>query len=236
MPLPSSSSPTSIILPQGVLKCSPDKDPSVLSSHWRWPNLPGAVGGAALDLGRPIQPCALEDEVGELNEKQVYKELKVYPLFLLPLFLYSLPLSRFLLSSLPLSLSPLSFFCPPSSFPPSILSPSLHQHVKFRKSAECDKPRVVWNVERRCWLPPDTNTSLLQLLSQCPLWPVEVGRWSVPGGGGKGKGKEEEPLLSFHGVAYVNLSPLLYPGGEGRREGGSGRTKEGGEEALWCLY
>ena len=44
----------------------------------------------------------------------------------------------------------------------------------------------------------------------------------MPGGGGKGKGKEEEPLLSFHGVAYINLSPLLYPGGEGGRERGEG--------------
>ena len=91
----------------------------MLSSHWRWPNLPGAVGGAALDLGRPIQPCALEDEVGELNEKQVCKELKLYPLFLLPLFLYSLPLSfsPFISSFLFLSL------LLPSSLPSSIFSP-----------------------------------------------------------------------------------------------------------------
>ena len=124
MPLPSSSSPTSIILPQGVLKCSPDKDPSVLSSHWRWPNLPGAVGGAALDLGRPIQPCALEDEVGELNEKQVRKELTLYPLFLLPLFLYpsSLSFSPFLSSFTFLSLL-LFLLPPPLSLPLSILSP-----------------------------------------------------------------------------------------------------------------
>ena len=29
---------------------------------------------------------------------------------------------------------------------------------------------------------------------------------------GKGKGKEEEAVVSHHGVAYLNLSPLLYPG------------------------
>ena len=127
MPLPSSSSPTTIILPQGVLKCSPDKDPSVLSSHWRWPNLPGAVGGAALDLGRPIQPCALEDEVGELNEKQVRKELTLYlsssfpcsftppSLSFSPSFLSSftfLSLLLFLLPPLSLSLSPSSPLSP----------------------------------------------------------------------------------------------------------------------------
>ena len=123
MPLPSSSSPTSIILPQGVLKCSPDKDPSVLSSHWRWPNLPGAVGVAALDLGRPFQPCALEDEVGELNEKQVRKELTLY---LSSSFPCSLPLSpSLLLSSLP-SLFSLSFsFFSPLSLSLSPSSPLL---------------------------------------------------------------------------------------------------------------
>ena len=36
---------------------------------------------------------------------------------------------------------------------------------------------------------------------------------SVPVTGGKGKGKEEEPALSYHAVAYVDLAPLLYPGG-----------------------
>ena len=149
---------------------------------------------------------------------------KLYHLFLL---IPSLPPSLSSPSSF-LSLSPslsslLSLLLPLSlslsSLPPFSLLP---QDVKFRKSAECDKPHVVWNVERRCWLQPEANTSLLQLLSKCPLWPVEVGRWSVPSGGGRGKGKEEEPILSFHGVAYVNLSPLLYPGGEGGREGGRG--------------
>ena len=35
---------------------------------------------------------------------------------------------------------------------------------------------------------------------------------SVPGGGGRGRGKEEAPTLSCHAVAYLDLSPLLYPG------------------------
>ena len=40
---------------------------------------------------------------------------------------------------------------------------------------------------------------------------MEVFRTGVPSGG-KGK-KEDEGHLGFHGVAYVNLAPLLYPGG-----------------------
>ena len=50
-------------------------------------------------------------------------------------------------------------------------------------------------------------------MSQYSLWPIEVGRFSIPVTGGKGKAKEEEPTLSYHAVAYVNLAPLLYPGG-----------------------
>lgn len=38
-------------------------------------------------------------------------------------------------------------------------------------------------------------------------------RYSLPQTTGKGKAKEEEPVLSHHAVAYLNLAPLLYPGG-----------------------
>ena len=34
----------------------------------------------------------------------------------------------------------------------------------------------------------------------------------MPGSAGKGKGKEEDPVISHHAVAYLNLAPLLYPG------------------------
>lgn len=50
----------------------------------------------------------------------------------------------------------------------------------------------------------------------------------MPSGGGKGKGKEEEPVLSYHGVGYIDLSPLLYPGGEsGAERRGMGEEREG---------
>ena len=32
------------------------------------------------------------------------------------------------------------------------------------------------------------------------------------GKGGKGKGGDDETHTSFHGVVYLNLAPLLYPG------------------------
>ena len=87
------------------------------------------------------------------------------------------------------------------------------QDAKFRIKSECEKPRVSWNVQQRSWLPSSTSQALLDQLSKCSIWPVEVARMSVPVTGGKGKGKEEEPALSYHAVAYVDLAPLLYPGG-----------------------
>ena len=46
---------------------------------------------------------------------------------------------------------------------------------------------------------------------------MEVGRFTVPTAAGAGsrmgkKNLEAEPVLSHHGVAYLDLSPLLYPG------------------------
>ena len=70
-----------------------------------------------------------------------------------------------------------------------------------------------WNTQHRSWLSSQSFQSLLEQLSKCSLWPVEVGRFSIPATGGKGKAKEEEPVLSHHAVAYINLAPLLYPGG-----------------------
>ena len=52
--------------------------------------------------------------------------------------------------------------------------------VAFRRSAECSKPRVDWSTELRTWLPPSPSPSpssppsLLTILTQSPLWPVEI--------------------------------------------------------------
>lgn len=60
-----------IVIPQGALKLSPDKDHSAVSSHWRWPHLPGVTTNASLVGSCPMEPCPLEEEVGQLNTKQV---------------------------------------------------------------------------------------------------------------------------------------------------------------------
>ncbi|XP_064394779.1 cilia- and flagella-associated protein 70-like isoform X2 [Halichondria panicea] len=154
LPLPTTeATPTvseGVTIPQGILKLGPDKDPSSVAGHWKWPG----SGEGQVNNGT-IEMRALEDETGELNTKK---------------------------------------------------------DIKFRQHSECEKPRVSWNVLHRTWLTSHTTHSFLSQLSQCPIWPVEIARYSVPQTTGKGKAKEEEPTLSHHAVAYLNLAPLLYPG------------------------
>lgn len=83
--------------------------------------------------------------------------------------------------------------------------------IPFRTEAENQKPRVTWNAERRCRLDSRASQTLQSMIAQSRVWPVEVFRVPAPQIGGKAK-KEEEPQPSYHGVAYVNLTPLLYPG------------------------
>ncbi|XP_055754659.1 cilia- and flagella-associated protein 70 isoform X1 [Salvelinus fontinalis] len=87
----------------------------------------------------------------------------------------------------------------------------------FRKEAETNKKRVSWDTERRCFLDADGAACLTHRIAESRLWPVEVMRSPQVGatkGGkaGKDKGGEDETQLSFHGVAYVDMAPLLYPG------------------------
>ncbi|XP_072032330.1 cilia- and flagella-associated protein 70-like isoform X2 [Amphiura filiformis] len=81
----------------------------------------------------------------------------------------------------------------------------------MRIEAETEKNRVIWNCERRCYMDNSAVQGLQQRIAQTRLWPVEVMRMPMPSAA-KPKGKEEENPIFFHGVAYVNLAPLLYPG------------------------
>ncbi|KAM3826898.1 cilia- and flagella-associated protein 70 [Vipera latastei] len=91
-----------------------------------------------------------------------------------------------------------------------------------RLQGETIKKRIVWDLERRCYLDPIAVLCFRKRIADCRCWPVEITR--VPlvtstkvkaGKGDKGGttigGTEEDPI-SFHGVAYVSLVPLLYPG------------------------
>ncbi|XP_070422105.1 cilia- and flagella-associated protein 70 isoform X3 [Equus przewalskii] len=87
---------------------------------------------------------------------------------------------------------------------------------EFRNQAECIKKRIIWDLESRCYLDPPAVVSFQKRIADCRFWPVEITR--VPliiapkGKAAKFDKTDDESQLSFHGVAYVNMVPLLYPG------------------------
>ncbi|XP_056359043.1 cilia- and flagella-associated protein 70 isoform X1 [Oenanthe melanoleuca] len=85
---------------------------------------------------------------------------------------------------------------------------------EFRMQAESTK-RVVWDTERRCFLDAAAVAVLQKRIAECRYWPVELCRMTVASAG-KGKVKmdkgDEDKQIAFHGVAYVNMAPLLCPG------------------------
>ncbi|XP_006887628.1 PREDICTED: tetratricopeptide repeat protein 18-like [Elephantulus edwardii] len=87
---------------------------------------------------------------------------------------------------------------------------------EFRNQAECIKKRIVWDLETRCYLDPSAVVSFQKRIADCRLWPVEMTRVpliaAAKGKGGKADKSDDDSPLSYHGVAYVNMVPLLYPG------------------------
>ncbi|XP_068597905.1 cilia- and flagella-associated protein 70-like [Brachionichthys hirsutus] len=78
----------------------------------------------------------------------------------------------------------------------------------FRNEAETRKSRVSWDTEMHCFLDAGGAARLRQKISKNRLWPVEVMRLMDP----QGKQAEETPEIPFHGVAFVDMRRLLYPG------------------------
>ncbi|XP_068003389.1 cilia- and flagella-associated protein 70 isoform X2 [Melanerpes formicivorus] len=86
---------------------------------------------------------------------------------------------------------------------------------EFRTQAE-SRRRIVWDTESRRYLDPAAVLHLQQQILECRCWPVELCRVSLAspskGKGNKADKGDEDRQLSFHGVAYVNMVPLLCPG------------------------
>ncbi|XP_060604478.1 cilia- and flagella-associated protein 70-like isoform X6 [Ruditapes philippinarum] len=87
---------------------------------------------------------------------------------------------------------------------------------EHRTIAEQEKNRCTWNTERRSYLEGSAVKSFQDKIAKCRYWPLEVMRLPQPASGkgkkGNGPRKDDEGAVSFHGVAFVNLAPLLYPG------------------------
>ncbi|XP_033734255.1 cilia- and flagella-associated protein 70-like isoform X5 [Pecten maximus] len=83
-----------------------------------------------------------------------------------------------------------------------------------RMNSESEKLRVPWNTERRCYMENSAVKSFQDKIAKCRYWPVEIMRLPPPAAnkGKKHAASDEEGSISYHGVAYINLAPLLYPG------------------------
>ncbi|XP_065175351.1 cilia- and flagella-associated protein 70-like [Sycon ciliatum] len=94
----------------------------------------------------------------------------------------------------------------------------------FRNRAK-RREKVAWFSETRRFLPDRSVEAFYTALRTSPVWPVEVMRvQQAPAVTAPVKGKRlsaaqedsasssGESQLSYHGVAFVDLSPLLYPG------------------------
>uniref|UniRef100_S4R6K0 Cilia and flagella associated protein 70 n=1 Tax=Petromyzon marinus TaxID=7757 RepID=S4R6K0_PETMA len=90
------------------------------------------------------------------------------------------------------------------------------QDWDFRMEAENEKTRVTWDMERRCYMDPGAVATFQKKIAESRFWPVEVAKIQIPmaakGGRSKSEKVDEDSQIGFHGVAYVNLAPLLYPG------------------------
>ncbi|CAH8518111.1 unnamed protein product [Heterobilharzia americana] len=86
----------------------------------------------------------------------------------------------------------------------------LSQYPTLRASANSARSKVIWNHQHRCLLNKSSEFKFKEKISVSKVWPVEV--FCIPNSSSGRKKKDEELSYSHHGVAYVNLTPLLYPG------------------------
>ncbi|KAM9408257.1 cilia- and flagella-associated protein 70 [Pholidichthys leucotaenia] len=78
----------------------------------------------------------------------------------------------------------------------------------FHSEAETLKNRVSWDTGMYCFLDAEGAKRLQQKITESRLWPVEIMRSSVP----LAKLGEEDTEIPFHGMAFVDVGQLLYPG------------------------
>lgn len=86
------------------------------------------------------------------------------------------------------------------------------EEKEYKSLSEKEKSRIVWHSERRCFLNGASNATFREQILKNRYFPIEVVRSSVPTGAAV-KGKRDEDLhMSYRGVVYVDMQPLLYPG------------------------
>ncbi|KAM9816916.1 cilia- and flagella-associated protein 70 [Neosynchiropus ocellatus] len=91
---------------------------------------------------------------------------------------------------------------------------------EFRREAELMKDRVCWDTEITCFLDEEGTSRLRQKITEQRLWPLEITRSLFPLDKTTESSKqsaEEDIQIPSHGVAFMDLGRLLYPGVKGVR-------------------
>ncbi|XP_077568878.1 cilia- and flagella-associated protein 70 isoform X1 [Stigmatopora nigra] len=86
---------------------------------------------------------------------------------------------------------------------------------EFRNEAETLMNRVSWDVEMPCFMDADAVTRLRQKITESRFWPLELMKSTLANekSGGASKGQtEDDPHVPCHGVAFIDMGRLLYPG------------------------
>ncbi|KAK5915695.1 hypothetical protein CesoFtcFv8_001261 [Champsocephalus esox] len=119
----------------------------------------------------------------------------------------------------------LALLVPGNHFLPAVFSKEEHfeqedgqltgvEDREFRDESESTKSRVSWDTEMCCFLDAGGSTRLRQKITESRLWPLEITR-SLASMTKAAENKtlaEEAQEIPFHGIAYVDMGRLLYPG------------------------
>ncbi|XP_077375017.1 cilia- and flagella-associated protein 70 isoform X2 [Festucalex cinctus] len=86
---------------------------------------------------------------------------------------------------------------------------------EFRNEAETMLNRVSWDIEMPCFLDAGGVTRLRQKITESRFWPLEIMKSTIANekSGAASKGQtDEDPHIPSHGVAFIDMGRLLYPG------------------------
>ncbi|XP_051919026.1 cilia- and flagella-associated protein 70 isoform X1 [Hippocampus zosterae] len=85
---------------------------------------------------------------------------------------------------------------------------------EFRNEAETLLNRVSWDTEMTCFLNAEGVTRLRQKITESRFWPLEIMKSTIANekSGPASKQAEEDPHIPCHGVAFIDMGRLLYPG------------------------
>ncbi|XP_061526309.1 cilia- and flagella-associated protein 70 isoform X3 [Phycodurus eques] len=86
---------------------------------------------------------------------------------------------------------------------------------EFRNEAETLLNRVSWDTEMPCFLDAEGVTRLRQKITESRFWPLEIMKSTIANEKSGATSKlqaDEDPHIPCHGVAFIDMGRLLYPG------------------------